>query len=326
MHSSRGWIDEVVQLLAGADLKSVQVERAMTLKHRNLPRRIYKYRSNNDNSRDNLRNNTVWLSSPYSFNDPYDSSIKVSYDPIVSDAIRSLLEEFIAKHRLFEHLSAEDLEAVKRAPKPQVKLAELIVEKVEPAAAGRGPDLLGFIRSIDEWYISAMESRVTDFHKDSLKVCSFSKVNDSIIMWSHYGEQHRGFCIEYDLSDLGPSDLNARLLFPVVYSKAIFDATEYFRKAIGDRSLSNVLFPLLAALHKSPEWKYEREWRLVIIAGMVRQESNWQMAPTKRIYLGAKMEPKRRDELVEISNARKIEVRQMRVRKDSFTLYSEPVG
>jgi hypothetical protein len=34
------------------------------------------------------------------------------------------------------------------------------------------------------------------------KVSSSSEVSDSILMWSHYADNHRGFCVEYGLRGL----------------------------------------------------------------------------------------------------------------------------
>jgi hypothetical protein len=85
-------------------------------------------------------------------------------------------------------------------------------------------------------------------HKGSLKVCSFSATGKSIIMWSHYADQHRGFCIEYDTESLPPENLFIRMLFPVVYSERMFDGTKYYLAAIRNRTTFNTLFPSLAAL------------------------------------------------------------------------------
>jgi len=57
----------------------------------------------------------------------------------------------------------------------------------------------------------AFAKTLTASHKDSLKVCSFSGTQYSIIMWSHYADQHRGFCIEYDTNSLPPENLFVRM-------------------------------------------------------------------------------------------------------------------
>ncbi|WP_349393654.1 DUF2971 domain-containing protein, partial [Clostridium perfringens] len=55
---------------------------------------------------------------------------------------------------------------------------------------------------------------------NSLLICSFSECKDNILMWSHYSNCHKGFCIEYDFSKLIKS---RALVLPVIYSKNVPD-------------------------------------------------------------------------------------------------------
>mgnify|MGYP002227506002 FL=1 len=38
--------------------------------------------------------------------------------------------------------------------------------------------------------------------QDTVLVGCFSERNDSLLMWSHYADEHRGLCIGYNLHDL----------------------------------------------------------------------------------------------------------------------------
>ena len=60
-------------------------------------------------------------------------------------------------------------------------------------------------------------------------VSCFSEVNDSIVIWSHYANNHKGFCLEYDFKSLGFNDIRATSLCPVIYQKEILDVTEYLK-------------------------------------------------------------------------------------------------
>jgi hypothetical protein len=326
MGDNREWVNKFVELLAGETTAGLGVEAALALKHMNLPKRIYKFRSDSDNARDNLLNDTVWLSSPESFNDPYDCSAKISFESVITGVLRSAIDEMVAKFGLDSALTAEDIEAVKQSDAPHLRLSELLLEKMDADTAEKNREGLEFVKSLTPFYEKAMTSQVGQSHRNSLKVCSFTEINDSIIMWSLYGDQHRGFCIEYDLEGLPPSNLNGRFLCPVVYSAALFDATKYYLAAVLNRTTFNILFPMLPALHKSPEWKHEKEWRLVIMANMVKEESNWRMIPAKRLYLGSLMPAAKRDALIGIARQKKIEVFQMHLAKDSFTLIPELIA
>ena len=80
-------------------------------------------------------------------------------------------------------------------------------------------------------------------HKDSLNICSFSGTKQSIIMWSHYADQHRGYCIEYDTDSLPPEHLFVRMLYPVIYSEKLFDGTTYYFAALRNRADVQHLIP-----------------------------------------------------------------------------------
>ena len=62
------------------------------------------------------------------------------------------------------------------------------------------------------------------------KVCSFSAVNDSLLMWSHYGDNHRGFCIEYDLGTLSAEHFFCKNLYPVFYAKEFYSLRLFIEK------------------------------------------------------------------------------------------------
>ncbi len=326
METNPDWVGEFVNLLAAEEVAGVQVAEALALKHRNLPKRIYKFRCDSVYARDNLRDDTVWLSSPDSFNDPYDCSAKIAFDTVITSVISDSIDDFVTKYGFGDALTPDEIADVKASKAPHLRLAEMIVEKIEPITAKQNREGMDFLQSLAARYEEAMTLHVGQTHKRSLKVCSFTEINDSVIMWSHYGDQHKGFCIEYDLEGLSPANLSGRFLCPVIYSSSLFDATRYYKAAALNRQTFNILFPLLPALYKSPEWKYEREWRLVIMANMVKEESNWRMPPAKRLFLGSLMPSAKREELVSIARQKQIEVLQMRLARDSFTLVPEPVA
>lgn len=53
-------------------------------------------------------------------------------------------------------------------------------------------------------------------NKDAVRVVCLSEVYDSMLMWSHYAQNHTGFCIEYDFKE---SDMLCKQLYPVIYTK-----------------------------------------------------------------------------------------------------------
>ena len=99
-----------------------------------------------------------------------------------------------------------------------------------------------------EWFIE--NSR--DFFNKSFpySVCCFTKSESNILMWSHYAENHKGVCLIYDLKETPEI---WKFLFPVKYRKT-FPIPENMDE-----------IPTKSLLTKSPEWAYEKEWRILYL-------------------------------------------------------------
>lgn len=148
---------------------------AMILKH--LPKKLYKYYSLSDallkdkdfHNIDNFENDVIWLSKPFYFNDPFDSSL----------AIDDM--EFILKTSLNGQIGKQKLEKISE---------ELKTEDV----------IRSFDRSIQR----------------NLNICCFSERINSVIMWSRYANNHRGFCVEYDFDSIKSMDEYRPLISTII--------------------------------------------------------------------------------------------------------------
>ena len=159
-----------------------------------------------------------------------------------------------------------------------------------------------FILATTEWirkHLDAKAAEVVDRVKESVRVCCFCENSKSTLMWSHYADSHRGFCIEYPMGNLPPADLRRRLLFPVVYSHVLFDATSILERGVAGGF--NNLFPLATCLQKNVDWSYEKEWRLIFAGGVVKDASPITMPVPSAIYLGVKMEQSDRAQVRQIA-------------------------
>ena len=92
-------------------------------------------------------------------------------------------------------------------------------------------------------------------------VFSMSQINDNILMWSHYANQHEGFCIDFvrkkdnllgDIKKTQPVEYDCN--YPKV--EPLDESGNY------DHSIfTKMLFT------KAKNWEYEKEWRLVYDEG-----------------------------------------------------------
>jgi len=64
------WIDDFLDCLSELLWDNREFEKAFFIKHKNLPSKLYKYRTVTKNSIQSLKTDTLWFSSSYEVNDP----------------------------------------------------------------------------------------------------------------------------------------------------------------------------------------------------------------------------------------------------------------
>jgi hypothetical protein len=131
-------------------------------------------------------------------------------------------------------------------------------------------------------------------------VCCFSSTYRNGLLWSHYGAEHRGLCIGYDLvREPRP------VLSKVVYGGTRIIKTSTLLAAIvkGDKDAqASVDRDML--LRKARGWSYEREWRLIGKQGV--QDSPLRL---KEITFGLRCPPSVMHAVVEALKDRRQPVR-----------------
>ena len=88
---------------------------------------------------------------------------------------------------------------------------------------------------------------------DDYRVFSLSENSDSMLMWSHYAENHRGICITYKLGDFVP--------YGVGVSNVIYNNSA---KRLVDRNDAKYRYKQ-HLLTKNEDWSYEKEVRIFTI-------------------------------------------------------------
>ena len=114
-------------------------------------------------------------------------------------------------------------------------------------------------------------------------IYSLSKTYDDELLWAHYANSHKGFCIEYDLNLLLETyKSNTIYSFPVIY-KAKPPSVDF--KDLIKTSDSNRLIQKMAGF-KSLRWKYEKEIRIIIDDYGIH---SYDYRAVKSIYFGLRM-------------------------------------
>lgn len=134
--------------------------------------------------------------------------------------------------------------------------------------------------------------------------------NDNLLMWAHYADEHKGVCIEYDLE----ADIEA-FCFPnkVDYT----DEYVKFNYLRGQEHVTDCIF------HKSKDWKYENEYRIVRM-GYARKPVPINKETIKCIYFGCKCPNKDIKEIITLiqnKNYNHIQIKKAEQDEKSYKLH-----
>lgn len=315
------WINEFKQKLFSFNAKDLDIGGAFALKEKNLPKSIFKYRAYNDHSIKNLEDDTIWLADPKTLNDPFDCAHTINFSKIQKSKSKSLAQGFFEIRDTSNHITEEQKASILSMDDPMNELTEHILNSSKFNDKQRRM-MLDMMNNAYEEMSLAFSSKISS----SFKLCSFSEFKNSILMWAHYSDYHKGFCIEYDIEGRSFSNIDyvKRFLYPVIYQKEILDLTEHFDRGINDEQFNNLL-PSLAALIKAEEWSYEKEWRLVFSNNVLQEERPYEIGKPKAVYLGAKIEPEKQQVIMEICEGKDIPVYKMEVSHDKFNLKASTV-
>lgn len=113
----------------------------------------------------------------------------------------------------------------------------------------------------EEWWIEKEELDALNLRNDTW-LCSLSKVNDSLLMWSHYCYNHKGVCIGLDLDKVMES---VPPMFGEIYLKPLVIEVQYqdiIERPSAYRPKEDMFSYQWRT--KAKDWSYEQEVRLVI--------------------------------------------------------------
>lgn len=174
-----------------------------------------------------------------------------------------------------------------------------------------------------EQSFTEIERRVNRAIDDMVNIVSLCTDYKNRLMWSHYADNHKGFCIEYDFGTdvLKESGVIA---FPVAYSsmrpKIPYEAVLLSEKPtlenVNSQNINERIF--LSMLTKDKIWSYEREWRILISA---QEAINIPAPPVSCIYLGACCSEENEEKIKALVQDRNIPVKKMVVDRGDYSLH-----
>ena len=187
------------------------------------PPRLYKYEAFSTQSLLNLKKQIIYFGSPLNFNDPYDCALTPNLVEPTDDEALKIRDMYLAN---------TDMPHQARIEFETTSLANLRAVLLRTGQAG--------FKGIAEKFLQTRG------------VACFSERKDDLLMWSHYANCHKGFCVGFDRGILNETVQGS--LGPVNYDIDI----PKFRLF---EDIPDFLVKLLGT--KSKVWEYEEEYRII---------------------------------------------------------------
>ena len=254
-----------------------------------LPDTLYKYRDwSLKNHKRFLTKQEAYFASPSDFNDPFDCKIPIRYD-INSE---KHLEDIYYNMVKAVHQNATD-EEVRDFAKKHVK---------------EGPVSPDQFKKNGTEYFQNLNRRMGVF---SLSAC-----NNDILMWGHYANSHRGFCVGLDTGELMKTegvDFIGKVqycpVFPIIVPVGSIE--DDFHKQI---------------FSKWDKWEYESEFRLTK-NHISNRRIKFPKSAFKEIILGSNMTINERQSLIKMTNKLMpgVKIYEARPHQEKFLIEINPL-
>ena len=264
---------------------------------RDYPLTFYKYRYFDEQGYHLklLSDNEMYFSSPQSFNDPFDCRIRLRYDLLNSDEIRPLVERNLKQTK-------PNLNPLRR---------KRIASKLAKTNQHTNRNKLDLLQD--------------HFVDERIGLFCLSANPRSIITWSHYSSNHRGFCVGFSRNELIKMSAHFfdKLNKSLVIHKVDYSESLPVIHPIQHNEQERMKMQLCT---KSDEWKYENEYRMIFQEG-VNSYIHYGDVAIKRVILGCKISNINTEQIINIlkSKNKYIPLYQSIQSGDEFKLHFKQV-
>lgn len=265
---------------------------------RNTPKILYKYRyfDQNDYHIMSLVKPYLRFTSALNFNDPFDTSLQYNYlDQPPGIQLKWAIE--FTKNE-FQQLGKS--EVIKKAKAQLFKINN------------------------DSNHIEWAKKNYVKKNYDKFGICCLTPFQKNLLMWAHYSDNHKGFCIGYDtnkiveLQKLITKKNELLQLVKIRYSNSIPNINFY--KSMSSGSWENDLYKMVYT--KSKHWSYENEYRLTYW-DHPNTSLNINYDIIKEVILGCKISKDNKNKVISIikRSSTKIHLLQAHKHNTKFDLY-----
>lgn len=159
------------------------------------------------------------------------------------------------------------------------------------------------------------EEQMHSFQADNLGILCLAEDADNILMWSHYAENHTGFCVRFNTT-VDDKFFGA--------AKKVNYHTDYPILNWWKSRLLEIVDSMI--YNKSHHWSYEKEWRIMGMSA--RSKSNFRAKAIDSIILGCRTSDAHQKEIMDIvkSFPFRIKVYKASLKETQYELNLEEIG
>ena len=313
-------------------------------KNEYLPKYLFKYYSPTSENILDIKYQRLWLSHPKHFNDPFDCNIGYDLENYEKSCLINFIKEsaYVNEGNKLEGFTLDDKNRIQRSRignyYSMYNNIESYYDAKRKILETKTEEFQRKVRNILITKQQQVDYKIEKLKDINIRVACFSELDkynefpNQIVMWSHYADNHKGFCIEYDL-ELLKKDVHFSLDDPEFYydskneyiterNEAIIKAglfpIEYTSNRINipvtklnqikldssgkinyNINIDEIIYKTFVV--KSANWNYEKEWRIIIDGQISNYFDNKIPFPyIKTIYLGCKAEKELIDTMIAI--------------------------
>lgn len=232
-----------------------------------MPNSLFRFRRSDERSIDAFKRDIIYAVTADRFNDPYDTLVGYDLEGVNKGVDAVLNIESLAQIKTWLEQGNDFPDFIKQLL-PEEMLASykrnlLLVDDFGEIEVRVNEGRHRLISLIETFFPILAEAA-----KKFTSIACFSERVQSILMWSHYADSHKGFALEYNFRPTLDKPIGNVGLFPVIYEENRLDISLYvvwaFLLIMGVRIKNpDISSYIKSALVKSADWAYEREWRMI---------------------------------------------------------------
>lgn len=305
-----------IQIPEGCDVETLQ-RTVKPISHalvEMMPDKLFRYRNCSEMSVEAFENDKVYALTADMFNDPYDmllrfdiEAVKNMFNSLLSNESFYRLKDVLGKGKTLPDIVKQNFDQENISQIKNIVLSITNDSEIDSFVSNRRNEVMDMV----DLYFPLLATFV---NKRTATISCFSETIKSVTMWSHYADYHKGFVLEYDLRPILSNGIPNVGIYPVIYDDKRYDGTQYilweFLRMLGVKLPNpDTLSYIKCALHKSSQWEYEKEWRLIdsnLRDNIISENKTWVSLKPTAIYYGTNISSDNKNRLHSIAQGKNL--------------------